>query len=722
MIGVMVPSGFSTSGEISLEQNELTSYEDSNQINFAVVGDVSLTPDSLITLKKIESENPEVILFMFSHTMLEEVSPQEWFKATDFLGPEKIHITIGDYDKNEYGNNSELEYLEHYGLKKNFYSFNYENVHFIGLATYVDHSPNSEQYNFLKEDLITASNDPNIDWTIVWFMHPLYSSYSELYLESRNDLQPLFDTYDVDLVLQGDDHVYERTKPLKFNGAITDNSFHSYIDPSGQIYATVGTGGENHGYWKSNNNEWSVTKNHLEYGFLNIILKDNNTKLFAEFKTNTGEVLDFFQICLSEKDLTETNISRFDFSKKDFSCTNLEGVDLSGMDLRGANLADANLKEVDLSGADFRGSNLEGSNLSGANLENANLARAYLSGANLENANLARAYLFGANLENANLVGANLSGANLENANLVRSNLPGAYLENMNLVEASLSGANLENANLVRSNLSGANLENANLARAYLSGANLENANLARAYLFGANLENANLVGANLSGANLENANLVRSNLPGAYLENMNLVEASLSGANLENANLVRSNLSGANLVGANLVGAYLENANLVGANLSGANLENMNCESGTESVNGICQVIQTEEPEKEKGGGCLIATATYGSELATEVQQLRELRDNQLMNTESGTAFMRAFNDIYYSFSPVIADYERENPLFKEVVKIAITPMISSLSLMENANSESEVLGMGLSVIMLNIGMYLGVPSIVVIGIRKQF
>ena len=121
-------------------------------------------------------------------------------------------------------------------------------------------------------------------------------------------------------------------------------------------------------------------------------------------------------------------------------------------------------------------------------------------------------------------------------------------------------------------------------------------------------------------------------------------------------------------------------------------------------------------------GGGCLIATATYGSELAPQVQQLRELRDNQLLQTESGTAFMGTFNDIYYSFSPIIADYERENPLFKEAVKLAITPMISSLSLMENANSESEVLGIGISVIVLNLGMYLGVPAIVIIGIRKKF
>ena len=132
-------------------------------------------------------------------------------------------------------------------------------------------------------------------------------------------------------------------------------------------------------------------------------------------------------------------------------------------------------------------------------------------------------------------------------------------------------------------------------------------------------------------------------------------------------------------------------------------------------------QVVSNEQ-STEEGGGCLIATATYGSEMSQQVQQLRELRDNQLLQTQSGTAFMETFNDIYYSFSPIIADYERENPYFKKVVNLAITPMINSLSLMENAESESEVLSIGISVIMLNLGMYLAVPAIVVIGIRKRF
>ncbi len=122
-------------------------------------------------------------------------------------------------------------------------------------------------------------------------------------------------------------------------------------------------------------------------------------------------------------------------------------------------------------------------------------------------------------------------------------------------------------------------------------------------------------------------------------------------------------------------------------------------------------------------GGGCLIATATYGSELSPQIQQLRELRDNSLLNTESGTAFMESFNEFYYSFSPYIADLERENPVFKEIVKIAITPMISSLSILNyvNMDSEESVLGYGISLIILNGLMYAGIPASVIVVIRNR-
>ena len=128
-------------------------------------------------------------------------------------------------------------------------------------------------------------------------------------------------------------------------------------------------------------------------------------------------------------------------------------------------------------------------------------------------------------------------------------------------------------------------------------------------------------------------------------------------------------------------------------------------------------------ELEKSNGGGCLIATVAFGSELAPQVQQLRELRDNIVLQTESGTSFMTGFNHFYYSFSPAIADYERENPTFKEAVKLILAPLLTSLTLLQYADidSESEMLGYGIGVILLNIGMYFVAPVVLIIKIGKR-
>jgi len=122
-----------------------------------------------------------------------------------------------------------------------------------------------------------------------------------------------------------------------------------------------------------------------------------------------------------------------------------------------------------------------------------------------------------------------------------------------------------------------------------------------------------------------------------------------------------------------------------------------------------------------KEGGGCLIATAAFGSEMAPQVQLLREIRDNTVLQTESGTAFVASFNHFYYSFSPEIADYERENPVFKEAVKLTLTPLLTSLTLLQytNIDSETEMLGYGIGVILLNIGMYFIAPAIIIMKIK---
>jgi len=93
-------------------------------------------------------------------------------------------------------------------------------------------------------------------------------------------------------------------------------------------------------------------------------------------------------------------------------------------------------------------------------------------------------------------------------------------------------------------------------------------------------------------------------------------------------------------------------------------------------------------------------------------------------MNTASGISFMTGFNQLYYSFSPTIADWERQNPIFQEAIRVFITPMISTLSIMTlaDANSEVEVLGLGISIIMLNLGIYVIAPTLTAFKVHKHF
>jgi len=139
------------------------------------------------------------------------------------------------------------------------------------------------------------------------------------------------------------------------------------------------------------------------------------------------------------------------------------------------------------------------------------------------------------------------------------------------------------------------------------------------------------------------------------------------------------------------------------------------------ETTEAVPEQISAQE-NGDQGGGCLIATATFGTELSPQVQQLRETRDN-VLSTESGASFMTAFNKFYYSFSPTIADWEREHPVFKETVKLTIIPLLTSLSILNyvDIDSEEEMLGYGISVILLNIGMYFVAPATIIIKIRNS-
>jgi hypothetical protein len=117
---------------------------------------------------------------------------------------------------------------------------------------------------------------------------------------------------------------------------------------------------------------------------------------------------------------------------------------------------------------------------------------------------------------------------------------------------------------------------------------------------------------------------------------------------------------------------------------------------------------------------GCLIATATFGSELAPEVQLLRDFRDYKVLKTFAGESFMVAFNAWYYSFSPGVAQYESMNPAMRSLVKIVIHPMIWILQVgsivfsVFNFNLEAAAVISGITVSALLGIVYLSVPMMI--------
>ena len=254
--------------------------------NIAAVGDIALTKNSLETLQSLNSIDPEIILFLGD---LSYTTYNEWIEFTNFLEKEKTFITIG-YDDLEY----QEEYLAYYDIENVFYSFDFENVHFVTISAEQSYSKGSEQYNFLKSDLANTDLDENIDWIVFWLHKPIYYSNSQNGHTDLIVLHKLLDQYDVDLVLQADFHVYERSKPITSDGIIMDHSKCSYIDPKGQIFVTVGTGGHSHANIK-NKFDWSVIQNNNDFGFLNLkILEDK--AIVGEFIANSGKIVDTFEI------------------------------------------------------------------------------------------------------------------------------------------------------------------------------------------------------------------------------------------------------------------------------------------------------------------------------------------------------------------------------------------------------------------------------------------
>ena len=513
MLEYLIEKNFITTTHITsyLDHDALNSDSNSSNLskkiiphsNFAVAGDFGVSKETENTIRNIVSHSPELILIPGD---INHYEPGPWMYSTNELfAGSRVLPAIGNHELDR-GFPSHA-WLEMYHITSDFYTQKFENTLFISLSTEGSYLPQSEQIKFLEKSLKHSSDNPDIDWVIVFFHRPIYTDgKNSPQLEFRKMVQPLFDKFGVDLVLQGHNHIYERTASLKFD---------SVLDPNGQVYATVGTGGFSHEPFL-NKSDWSLFQNNLDFGFLNLQLILDGKKIRGDFISNSGETLDSFELCSSK--IYEKIISYEELKGKDLMCSDLSGIDLSEKDLSGTKL----------SGANLAGTNLSGVDLSGLNLSNVNLSGVDLSGIDLSDVSLFYATSFESNLSgikfsdhsiNMMFMGSDLSHADFSNVqNLMRKDF-----RNTDLTGVDFSGRDLSYVNFKDTTLKGVNFENALLFGASFNRANLEDANFSNSTISGALFWNANLKNANMSNSIIKDSDFNKANL-----ENVNLLNAEI--------------------------------------------------------------------------------------------------------------------------------------------------------------------------------------------------
>src|SRR5918996_89494 len=290
--------------------------------NFAAVGDWGCTDHTTDTIENIQNKDPELVLALGDLSY--ENTGNCWLNETSSIN-NKLEIAIGNHDYDDKKGDPTLlqaQYKKHFGLLNTYYSFDYHNVHFIAMDSMLPYTINSPQYSFVRNDLISTSQNPDIKWIIVYFHHPMYTSPSEHSsdLLLRETYHPLFDLYGVDLVLQGHNHNYQRSHPLTYNNdkninnnndnkisninnndisfkpTIIPTNTNTYNNPTGEIYITAGTGGES--LYGFKNKADFISTQYKGYGFFNVDISSNGTKLIGTFYANEdiGSVKDTFTI------------------------------------------------------------------------------------------------------------------------------------------------------------------------------------------------------------------------------------------------------------------------------------------------------------------------------------------------------------------------------------------------------------------------------------------
>ena len=284
----------------NIDQFNKNENSDASNFNIVAVGDWDCNKESKKTMNNLLKVQPSLVLGLGDYTF-ENPSPSCWFELSKPID-NIIQIAIGNHDLDYKSSYQQL--IDHYGLKKPYYSFDYGNVHFISISTEHPFEDDSSQYEFIKEDLRRAQENILTDWIIVFMHAPMYNS-ADFGENDSEDLQetyhPLFDKYGVDIVLSGHTQFYQRSLPITYN---ENNPSSPYVAASGQVkytandgvvFISAGTAGDDIHDIEYRNSHYAVQQE--SYGFLNLEVTNNGKTIIGTFYENDDmNVLDKFSI------------------------------------------------------------------------------------------------------------------------------------------------------------------------------------------------------------------------------------------------------------------------------------------------------------------------------------------------------------------------------------------------------------------------------------------
>jgi calcineurin-like phosphoesterase family protein len=300
--------------QTSIKSVDNISSSSHKDVHFVAAGDWSCNGITKHTVSSIRSKNPDLVLALgdFSY----QKGTGCWFNImSPLLNKTKIVIGEHDFDPPNITTNDTrlMDYVNRFNLTNPYYSFNYGNVHFLAMSSIIPFSnetvqyrllhDESNQHGFISNDLYTASQNKSIQWIVVYLYKPMYTSPSmHPAQDSLRDLyHTLFDYYGVDLVLQAHNHNYQRSYPLRFNQTnssmpiITDRNNSVYVNPNGTIFMIAGTAGADQ--YKLLGKAPYIATQFQKYGFVNIDVADNGTRLIGKFYDSLdGKAKDNFTI------------------------------------------------------------------------------------------------------------------------------------------------------------------------------------------------------------------------------------------------------------------------------------------------------------------------------------------------------------------------------------------------------------------------------------------